>query len=86
MTDVQYAKMINYLRSVSELLCVDDEIIFMNLISDYYAAFFVSETNVKKIGIIVVRQRYYRYCFDFVCLHCFQSRKCYLQILHRYFG
>ena len=31
-TDVQYAKMINYLKNVSELLCEDDEIIFMNMI------------------------------------------------------
>ena len=42
-TDIQYAKLINDLESVSELLCVDDELFLWNMISDYYAAFFVRD-------------------------------------------
>ena len=37
MTDVQYNKIINDLKSFSEFIVVDDEIVFFNMISNYYA-------------------------------------------------
>ena len=47
MTDVQYNKIINDLKSFSESIVVDDEIVFFNMISNYYLVLFVSEINVK---------------------------------------